>query len=154
MRTLGLTVKETAVILTGPRRIRDALLILTHIVGTTGGSTCDEAAAALSLPHGSSSPRFSELERAGCLVFSGIKRTTRSGGLARVCQAPKGVNFHTYLTHIARAPSAKAVRTPKESTILDAVYAFLHVWSGGQSKDVKKTALKALVRRLETVALV
>jgi hypothetical protein len=55
----------------------------------SGGLTCEEASIALKMKYPTASARFSELKRDGRIIFTGQKRATTSGVLAKIYKAAK-----------------------------------------------------------------
>lgn len=125
----GLTQDEITGILGGHRRVRQALLILQHVAGCHAGATSQECSDALGIAHQSSSPRFHELIRAGCLEATGKKRATGHGGQARVHRVAPGADFHSFLKMPVRARSrSKSALSPEEQQILAAGLTFVRSW--------------------------
>ncbi len=147
MSSLGLTPAEETIILNGSKRYSNALAILKYVSKSIDGATCDECAEALGLTENSGSPRFSELERAGCLEFTGVRKTTRAGGIARVCRVTKNANFRNYFK-ITKNKTSKHGLSQQDSNILAAGKKFLKNWHKNKKNEDKSVVVKELIMAL------
>jgi hypothetical protein len=139
---------DAQILAIGSLRIRNALRVLRYIQGTRFGATSDDCTQALNIPHGSCSPRFKELENAGCIEKTGTSRRTTSGGRAHVYRV-KSKDFQRYLAYLrTRKPVVPDVN--REKHLVRACEAFLRKWRGGKTSKTDGTkALRALVAQLE-----
>jgi hypothetical protein len=148
---LGLTSEEKTILLSGSKRVSDALRILMYVQECLKGATCDECTQALNMGHGSCSPRFSELEKSGCLKFTGKRRRTKSGGSGRVCTIPEGTDFRSYLimSKVKNGPKMYPGLTPRQIAILAAGESFLAMWEKDTKESIKLSSIHTLISSLE-----
>ena len=148
MPTFGLTDGEVAAVRSGPKRLADALNILEFAASRPKGVTCDECTEALGLRHQACSPRFSELESAGCLVDTGASKKTLSGSRARLMKVPADTDFRAFMLHVRSkrvAPRTSQILTPRASALLEVVESFLHTWKRVKSKQKQTETLRTLL---------
>jgi len=142
--TFGLTRVMRARVAAGPKRPAMAMNILTFAAAQKNDVTADECMYGLGLTHQSSSARFHELAKSGCLRKTQLKRETRSGGMAIVYIVEPNASFRMYLDFIQRGDTHGAV---KDRALMSAML-FIRGWSRAKSKATKRRLITTLVTRL------
>ncbi len=150
----GLTLADLGAIRQGNKRVTVGLEILEFVASKPGGATCDECMAALSLSHQSGSARYHELMQTGCLVSTGKKKPTRTGGLATLHKVPSGADFKKYLAlSRTKQPKLRLGLSPIEQKVLDQGLEFIKSWQKARTNAARERAAVALINKLARIAI-
>lgn len=152
---LGLDANEENIVTSGPKRMAMAFAMLRFVASREQGATCDECTEALGLTHQSASARFHELVRVGCLVSTGQKRQTQSGGVAAVHKAATNTDFKAYLAQstLLRAPAASGkILSNTEQEVLAHGILFVQRWQKAKTVKGRQEAAANLIRELGSLA--
>jgi hypothetical protein len=135
----GLTPEEMNAIQDGPRRLATALSILRFAVEHPKGVTCEDCMEALKLRHQACSPRFSELERCGCLIETNMRKKTGSGASARLMKVAPDADFRAYMLFL------RSSKRGRKAQLVKIAESFLGVWKLSRTKDEQRNAIQALL---------